>query len=84
MEIQGAGCLTRSRTVLSKLDLFEGTEPAVLDRLAMLAHPFEIDAGEQLFFDEGDPGDRIFLLSSWAPARVRCVCPAAGTWRSCP
>ena len=51
------------RTVLSKLDLFEGTEPTVLDRLATLAHPFEIEAGEHLFH-EGDPGDRIFLLSS--------------------
>jgi CRP-like cAMP-binding protein len=51
------------RTVLSGLDVFDGTEPAVLDRLASLAHPFEIEAGEHLF-REGDPGDRIFLLSS--------------------
>ena len=51
------------RTVLAQLELFEDSEPAVLDRLAMLAHPFSIEAGEYLFH-EGDPGDHVYLLNA--------------------
>lgn len=52
-----------ARTALSELELFEDSDSAVLDRLATLAHPFSIEAGGHLFH-EGDPGDRIFLLSA--------------------
>jgi CRP-like cAMP-binding protein len=51
------------RIALGALDLFEGTPPAVLERLAMVALPFDLAADEYLF-REGDPGDRIFLLAS--------------------
>lgn len=51
------------RSALAELDLFEDSEPAVLDRLATLAHSFSLERGEVLF-QEGEPGDRVFLLSS--------------------
>ncbi len=51
-----------ARAALAELDLFEGSDPAVLDRLATLAHPFSLETGEKLFH-EGEPGDRVFLLS---------------------
>ena len=54
---------TNVRAALEALDLFEGADPAVLDRLAMLARPFSLAAGEYLF-REGDPGDRVSLLAS--------------------
>ena len=48
---------------LGALDLFEDAPSAVLERLAMAAHPFSLAAGEY-FYREGDPGDRIGLLAS--------------------
>ena len=51
------------REALGGLELFEGAPPAILERLAMVAHPFSLAAGEYLF-REGDPGDRISLLAS--------------------
>jgi len=48
---------------LGALDLFEGAPPAVLERLAAVARPFSLAAGEYLFH-EGDPGDRMMLLAS--------------------
>lgn len=51
------------RAALEALDLFEGADPAVLDGLAAISHPFSLAAGEYLF-REGDPGDRISLLAS--------------------
>lgn len=50
------------REALGALELFEGIPPAVLERLAMLARPFSLEAGEYLF-REGDPGDRVWLLA---------------------
>ncbi len=52
-----------ARDALAELDLFEGSDPVVLDRLATLAHPFSLEPGEKLF-QEGEPGDRVFLLTS--------------------
>ena len=51
------------RAALAALDVFEGVEDAVLDRLATLARPFTLAPGDYLFH-EGDPGDRIGLLAS--------------------
>lgn len=48
---------------LSALELFEGSAPAAIDRLAALARPFGLASGEYLFH-EGDPGDSISLLAS--------------------
>ena len=53
------------RAALAALDVFEGVEDAVLDRLATLARPFTLAPGDFLFH-EGDPGDRISLLASGA------------------
>ena len=52
-----------ARAALEALDLFEGTPPAVVERLAIVARPFGLAAGEYLFH-EGDPGDRIFVVAS--------------------
>jgi CRP-like cAMP-binding protein len=54
---------TDARAALAALDVFEGVEDAVLDRLAMLARPFTL-APDEYLFHEGDPGDRISLLAS--------------------
>jgi len=54
---------TDVREALSGLELFDGAQPALLERLAMSATPFSLVAGEYLF-REGDPGDRISLLAS--------------------
>jgi CRP-like cAMP-binding protein len=51
------------RTALRGLDFFEGLPPDVFERLALVAHPFSLAAGEYLF-REGDPGDRISVLGS--------------------
>lgn len=49
------------RSALEELELFQGSDPAVLDRLAALAHPVSLTAGEYLF-REGDAADRVSLL----------------------
>ena len=51
------------RAALDRLELFEGVAPTVLERLAVIARPFSLTAGDYLF-REGDPADRISLLAS--------------------
>ena len=51
------------RAALGALALFEGAEPAVIERLATVARPFSLTAGEYLF-REGDPGEDVSLLAS--------------------
>ncbi len=51
------------RAALGALDLFDGAEAAVLDRLTAVARPFSLQAGEYLF-REGDPGNHIYLLAT--------------------
>lgn len=51
------------RTALREVDLFEGLPGEVIERLAHVAHPFSLAAGEYLFH-EGAPGDRISILGA--------------------
>ena len=50
------------REALSRLELFDGAPPSILERLVVAARPFSLAPGEYLF-REGDPGDRISLLA---------------------
>ena len=60
----GARCLTRtSARRWRRWTCSRAPTPRCSTRLATLAHPFSLAAGEYLF-REGDPGDRISLLAS--------------------
>ena len=60
---------TDVRAALEALDLFDGAQGAVLERLAAVARPFNLETGEYLF-RAGDPGDRIYLLATGSVAWI--------------